>query len=161
MNDLPFETQQVLLRDAASRDTVTARRKRLLEILLRESYLTRSGLIARVEAGIKKSCFGESAWEDTFYRDMRLVKQALQAAGYELAYSRKKHNPGYYLRGREGINQSLRRSIQGAVDDVDNQQVAITRRLQPRERVQQGLSITDLANRVVAYRRQQREGLNA
>lgn len=161
MNDLPPEAQQILLLDAVTRDTVTARRKHILEILLRERYLTRAGLIARVEGIIKKGCFGEAAWEDTFYRDMRLVKQALQAAGHELAYSRKKHKPGYYLRGKKGISQPLRHRIQGAVGDVDNEQVAITRSLQPRERVQQGLSITDLANRVVAYRRQQREELHA
>ncbi len=157
MNDLPPETQQVILHDAAQRDMVTARRKLLLEILWHERYLTRTGLIARVEATLGKGCFGTSAWEDTFYRDMRIVKAAFSTAGFELAYSRKKDKPGYYLRGHASIHKSLRLAIAGAVSDVDSAQVAVTRQLKPVERIQQGFSISDLANRVVQYRRNQRE----
>ncbi|RMD65485.1 hypothetical protein D6833_02900, partial [Candidatus Parcubacteria bacterium] len=70
MEPLPPPIGQALLHDAARRDLVTARRKALCEILWRERYLTREGLIARVEALLGKNCFGRSAWEDTFYRDM-------------------------------------------------------------------------------------------
>ncbi|MEA3351230.1 MAG: hypothetical protein U9Q82_11455, partial [Chloroflexota bacterium] len=84
MKDLPLKAQNIILHDAVERDIVTARRKCLLEILWHERYLTRSGLIARVEAELVKGCFGKSAWEDVFYRDMRVVKKAFQAAGYEL-----------------------------------------------------------------------------
>ncbi|MBU0510558.1 MAG: hypothetical protein KKD28_08995 [Chloroflexi bacterium] len=161
MDNLPLETQKVILQDAVKRDTVTARRKHLLEILWGERYLTRAGLIARVEAALRKGCFGESAWEDTFYRDMRVVKQAFHTAGYVLAYSRSNDRTGYYLRGQANIDPVLRRIIGGAAAEVNADQVAITRQLQPWERVQQGFSITDLANQVVAYRRNQREVIHA
>ncbi|MEA3350715.1 MAG: hypothetical protein U9Q82_08860 [Chloroflexota bacterium] len=157
MENLPIEMQQVLLQDAAERDTVTARRKQLLEILWSERCLTRTGLIARVESVLRKGCFGESAWEDTFYRDMRVVKRAFRAAGYELAYSRSKDRPGYYLRGKGNISLALQRIIEGAAAEVNASQIAITCQLQPRARVQQGFSITHLAHQVVAYRRNQRE----
>ncbi|MBC8508077.1 MAG: hypothetical protein ISR58_05365 [Anaerolineales bacterium] len=157
MNDLPLETQQVILTDAAQRDIVTARRKQLLEILWRERYLTRSGLMARAEAFLGKGCFGKSAWEDTFYRDMRLVKKAFKAAGYELVYSRSKEKSGYYLRDEPSFHPLIQRAIVGAVAEVDAKQVAITSKFQPAQRVQQGFSISNLANQVVAYRQGQRE----
>ncbi|MBS3750493.1 MAG: hypothetical protein KGY39_03200, partial [Anaerolineales bacterium] len=90
---------RVLLEDAAERDRVTARRKLLTDILSRERYLTREDLMARVEVVLRKGCFGDAAWEDVFYRDMRVVKDAFLAAGHEVAYSRKKGRSGYYLRG--------------------------------------------------------------
>ena len=161
MKEIPQQAQNTILEDAVERDTVTARRKRLLEILWGERYLTRSGLITRVEASVGKSCFGESAWEDTFYRDMRVVKRAFYSAGYELAYSRSHNKPGYYLREQASVNPALKRAITGAVTEVDNRQITITRQLQPKERVQQGVSISNLANQVVAYRQSQREAAHA
>lgn len=161
MKPLPVQVQYIILEDAVARDTVTARRKRLLEILWNERYLTRSGLIARVEAELGKGCFGESAWEDVFYRDMRVVKKAFQAAGYELAYSRSQDKPGYYLREQARVSSAVRNAIDGAVAEVDLDQVTITRQLQPGERVQQGLSISNLANQVVTYRKTQREVVHA
>lgn len=152
MKDLPLEVQNIIFQDAVERDTVTARRKRLLEILWHERYITRTGLMVRVEAVSGKSCFGESAWEDTFYRDMRVVKRAFQAAGYELAYSRSHNCPGYYLRNQPSISPALKDAITGAVADVDPNQVAITRQLQLKKRIQQGFSISNLANQVVAFR---------
>ena len=89
--------KDVILQDATQRDITTARRVGLLETLWNERYLTRSQLIARVELRLGKKCFGISAWEDTFYRDMRFVKQAFEAAGYRLLYSRNKKQAGYYL----------------------------------------------------------------
>src|SRR5215217_7508914 len=97
---LPIVMKDDILQDAIQRDITTARRATLLEILLNERYLTRSQLIARVELRLGKNCFGVSAWEDTFYRDMHFVKQAFKAAGYRLLYSRKKEQLGYYLEGQ-------------------------------------------------------------
>src|SRR6266545_5572083 len=90
---LPTVMKDNILHDAIHRDITTARRTALLEILWNERYLTRAQLIARVELRLGKNCFGVSAWEDTFYRDMRFVKQAFEAVGYQLLYSRKKEQP--------------------------------------------------------------------
>ena len=60
----------VLLEDAITRDRTTARRAALLKILHQERYLTREQLIVRVEGILGVGCFGDSAWIDTFYRDM-------------------------------------------------------------------------------------------
>ena len=157
MDTLVQEIQQAIIDDATQRDIVTSRRKHLLEILWNERYLSRTGLIARVEALTRKNCFGESAWEDTFYRDMCFVKDAFRAAGYQLAYSRKKTKSGYYLRDQEEISSTLKSVIEGAVWEIDADQIAISSKFQPKVRVQQGLSITELANQVVAYRENIRE----
>ena len=74
------KAQEVILQDAIQRDLPTARRAALLEILWHERYLTRAQLMARVGLQLGKHCFGTSAWEDTFYRDMHVVKQAFKAA---------------------------------------------------------------------------------
>ncbi len=161
MKQIPPKAQKIVLDDAVSRDTVTARRKRLAEILWHERYLTRAGLIARVEAKLGKGCFGESAWKDVFYRDMRVVKKAFQAAGYQLVYSRSREKSGYYLREQDRVSSALRDIIYGVVADVDSAQVAVARQLEPGERVQQGFSISTLANQVVAYRQNQRESAHA
>jgi hypothetical protein len=73
---------EILLDDAISRDRTTARRATLLNVLQHERYLTREQLIIRVEGGLGKGCFGDTAWIDTFFRDMQIVKRALRAAGY-------------------------------------------------------------------------------
>lgn len=144
--------QQALLEDAAQRDLVTARRKLLVEFLSRERYLTRSGLMSRVEMVLGKGIFGKTSWEDVFYRDMKAVKKSFRAAGYDLAYSRNKTRSGYYLRGEGEIGQAVERQIKGAVDKIDPRQVEVTRTLSPAQRVQQGISITNLAHEVTAYR---------
>ena len=144
--------QQALLEDAAQRDLVTARRKLLVEFLSRERYLTRSGLMSRVEMVLGKGIFGNTSWEDVFYRDMKAVKKSFRAAGYDLAYSRNKTRAGYYLRGEGEIGKAVERQIKGAVDKIDPRQVEVTRTLSPAQRVQQGISITNLAHEVTAYR---------
>jgi hypothetical protein len=156
--ETPFRAAlQALLKDAAQRDLVTARRKLLVEFISRERYLSREALITRVETVLGKGCFGEAAWEDVFYRDMRVVKDSFRAAGYHLAYSRSQERPGYYLKGEEALGAEVARQIQGAVAEVDPRQTAVTRRLTPAERAQQGLSITHLAHRVTSFRETQRE----
>jgi hypothetical protein len=147
---------EVLLNDAVTRDRTTARRKTLLDILTRERFLTRSQLMMRVETVIGNSCFGASAWEDTFYRDMQVVKRALLAGGYHLAYRRSIRRRGYYLRDQPAIGEELSAALDGSIAEVDPAQIAILRRLSFRQRFQQGCSITNLAHRVVAYRVYQR-----
>lgn len=154
--DLPVKTHYALLEDAADRDRPTARRLCLLRILWQERYLTREGLIARVEGILGKGCFGETAWQDTFYRDMRVVKRALNEAGYKLAYSRTQSRSGYYLRNQPPLHPDLLRTLQGSLDEVDLGQIAVFRQLSSSERYQQGCSISDTARDAVAYRIQQR-----
>lgn len=153
----PEKASQTLLEDAAKRDQTTARRKCLLNILWRERHLTRAGLIARVEGVLEAGCFGANAWKDTFYRDMRIVKQAFKAAGYQLAYSRRLTRPGYYLRRHPPLHPDLVRILAGSISEVDPAQITIYRKLSPAERFRQGCSISDTARKIVAYRIQQRQ----
>lgn len=157
---LPNAAVRVLLDDTIGRDRTTARRNILLNILWCERFLTRKGLVARVEGELGNGCFGGSAWEDTFYRDMRVVKQAFRAAGYQLAYSRRKNRTGYYLRGEPHLHPGLARVVRGSLAEVDPAQIAIYRRLTPTDRFHQGCSISDTARRAVVFRLEQR-GLNS
>ena len=149
---LPIPLKDVILQDAIRRDVTTARRAALLEILWNERYLTRAQLIARVELRLGKHCFGISAWEDTFYRDMRFVKQAFEAAGYRLLYSRNKQRPGYYLDGQPALSSEIKQVLKGSASEVDQRQIDIYRNLSFAERFHQGCSISDTARKVVAYR---------
>jgi len=143
---------QVLLEDAVSRDRTTARRLALLNTLLHERYLTRSQLITRVEGKLGKGCFGYAAWKDTFYRDMSVVKRALRAAGYHLAYSRKPRQNGYYLRDQPTIDTELASALNGSIKEIDPNQINILKQLSFKQRFQQGCSVTNLACQVVAHR---------
>jgi hypothetical protein len=148
-----FATAQTLiLQDAMQRDLTTARRAALLEILWQERYLTRAQLMARVEQRLGKNCFGVSAWEDTFYRDMHVVKQAFKAAGFMLAYSRNKHQTGYYLEGQPALLPELKQILHSSLAEVDSRQIEIYQRLTPADRFRQGCSISDTARQVVAFR---------
>ena len=149
---LPNVMKDIILHDAIQRDITTARRAALLEILWNERYLTRSQLMARVELRLGKNCFGVSAWEDTFYRDMRFVKQAFDAVGYRLLYSRNKQQPGYYLDGQPALSPEVRQVLKGSAAEVDQRQIDIYRKLSSAERFHQGCSISDTARKVVAYR---------
>jgi hypothetical protein len=142
----------VLLQDAIERDITTARRAALLHILWNERFLTRSQLIARVEYQLGRDCFGVSAWEDTFFRDMRVVKQAFHAAGLVLEYSRKKEKHGYAVQGQQALSLEFKRMIQAGAAEVDQRQIDIYRKLSPAARFQQGSAISDTARNVVAYR---------
>ena len=149
---LPTVMKDAIVHDAVQRDITTARRVALLEILWNERYLTRSQLIARVELRLGKNCFGISAWEDIFYRDMRFAKQAFEAAGYRLLYSRQKEQPGYYLDGQPGLRSEIQQVLKGSAAEVDQRQIDIYRKLSFAERFHQGCSISDTARKVVAYR---------
>jgi len=144
--------KDAILHDAMHRDITTARRAALLEILWNERYLTRAQLIARVEFQLGKDCFGSSAWEDTFYRDMRFVKHAFDAAGYRLLYSRSKKQPGYYLDGQPILSLEFKQVLKTSTAEVDQRQIDIYCKLSFAERFYQGCSISDTARKVVAYR---------
>jgi len=152
ISTLPSVIKDAILQDAMQRDITTARRAALLEILWNERYLTRAQLIARVELRLGKKCFGVSAWEDTFYRDMRFVKQAFEAAEYRLLYSRKKEQPGYYLDGQPALRSEIQQELKSIAADVDQRQIDIYHKLSFAERFHQGCSISDTARKVVAYR---------
>jgi hypothetical protein len=153
---LPDATSKSLLADAAARDQATARRSLLCEVLWREGFVPRAGLMARVEAKLGRGCFGKSAWEDTFYRDMRAVKQAFRAAGYTLTYSRRRDRPGYHLLGRPALHPEVARALRGAISEIDTAQLAIYQRLGPAGRFRQGSAISDIAQRAVAHRLRER-----
>ena len=144
--------KDTIIQDAMQRDITTARRVALLEILWNERYLTRSQLSVRVGLRLGKNCFGISAWEDTFYRDMRFVKQAFESAGYRLLYSRNKQQPGYYLDGQPALSSEIKQALMGSAVEVDQRQIDIYRTLSFAERFHQGCSISDTARKVVAYR---------
>jgi hypothetical protein len=141
-----------LFRDAIERDITTARRATLLKILWNERYLTRLQLIARVEYQLGKNCFGLSAWEDAFYRDIRVVKKAFLAAGLTLVYSRSKERPGYYICDQDALSLEFMNIVKSSVAEVDQRQIDIYRRLSPAERFRQGSAISDTARNVVAFR---------
>jgi hypothetical protein len=146
------KAREIILQDVIQRDLATARRAALLEILWHERYLTRAQLITRVGLRLGKDCFGASAWEDTFYRDLQVVKKAFKAAGYTLAYSRSKPQTGYYLEGQPALAPELRQILRSSAAEVDPQQIEIYQRLSPADRFRQGCSISDTARNVVAFR---------
>ena len=126
---LPTVIKDAILHNAIQRDITTARRAALLEILWNERYCTRSQLIARVELRLGKGCFGTSAWEDTFYRDMRFVKQALKGAGFQLRYGRNKQQPGYYLDGQPALSSEIKQVLKDSAAEVDQRQIDVYRKL--------------------------------
>src|SRR5689334_24973611 len=83
---------------------------------------------------------------------MRFVKQAFEAAGYQLLYSRKKEEPGYYLEGQPVLRREIQQVLKGSAAEVDQRQIDIYRKLSFAERFHQGCSISDTARKVVAYR---------
>ncbi len=153
---------EVILHDAIQRDITTARRTALLQILWNERYLTRAQLIARVEYRLGRNCFGTSAWEDTFYRDMRVVKQAFQAEGHLLEYNRSKEHPGYYLHGQPALSPDFNQLVSASAVEADQRQIDIYQQLSPAARFRQGCVISDTARNVVTYRiRQENPKLTA
>lgn len=153
-----LEINAVLLEDAIGRDRTTARRSALARILLHENGLSRDQLIVRVEGLLGKGCFGGPAFQDTFFRDLQVVKRALHAAGYQLAY-RRGSSPGYYLRGQPEISSELAAKLDGCVQEIDPAQHRIFKQLSYQQRFQTGCSISNLARQVVANRIRQRNPL--
>ena len=148
LTNLPEATQSFLLHDAEKRDPVTARRSHLVRILFRERYLTRENLILRVEMLMGFACFGRKCWKDNFYRDIRVVKAALRQAGFDLKYSRDRENPGYYFAGEAPLHSDLKKEIAGALNEIDDQQIEIYKRIPPAQKFYQACSIIDMARKV-------------
>ena len=161
MNTLPRKVIDSLFQDAMERDLTTRRRAALLGILWNERYLTRRQLMMRVEYRLGKGCFGVAAWQDTFFRDMRVVKKVFAAAGLDLLYSRTREGRGYYVDGQAALSPEFKRTIQSSVEEVDARQIEIYRSLSPSARFTQGCAISDTARNVVAFRiQQQNPGLS-
>lgn len=148
----PPEAQRALLKDATVRDLTTARRVVLFEILFHERYLTRDQLITRVDGVLGRNAFGKSAWEDTFYRDIRAVKLAFRAAGYTLVYRRHKPHPGYHLVGEPPVSRQISEELAGAAAELYLPQMSIFKKMQPAERATLGISISEAARAAVTYR---------
>lgn len=151
-SSLPPKAREVILQDAVQRDLTTARRAALIELLWNERYLTRPQLIVRVEHKLGKGCFGKAAWEDSFYRDMRIVKQAFKAGGFHLAFSRNSQRGGYYLRDQPPLSPELSQLLKSCVSEVDPRQINIFHQMATADRFHQGCVISDTARHVVAYR---------
>ena len=147
-----IKAQGTILQDAIQRDLTTARRATLLEILWHERYLTRAQLMTRVGLRLGKDCFGVSAWEDIFYRDMHVVKRAFNAAGYKLVFGRNKPQSGYYIEGQPALSAELKQILRSSVAEADPRQIEIYQKLAPADRFRQGCSISDTARNVVAFR---------
>jgi hypothetical protein len=106
----------------------------------------------RVETLMGKTCFGEKSWEDTFYRDMRVVKAALRHAGHELKYSRKSEQPGYFIAGEPALHPDMQKALVAALNEVDPRQIAIYKNLPPAQKFFQACSIINLAKKVSSAR---------
>jgi hypothetical protein len=148
ITQLPESTQRYLLRDAEKRDPVTARRSYLARTLLRERYLTRENLMFRVESLMGFASFGEKSWKDNFYRDMRVVKAAMKRAGLDLKYSRAGDRPGYYIAGESFLHPDVKKEIAGALDEIDQEQIEIYKRISPTQKFYQACSIINLSKKV-------------
>jgi hypothetical protein len=151
-SSLSPKSREVIFQDTMHRDLTTARRTALLDLLWNERFLTRAQLITRVDQKLGESCFGKSAWEDNFYRDMRVVKRAFSAAELHLAYSRSKQRSGYYLVDQPPLSPELKQLLKSSVSEVDQRQIDIYHQLSPADRFYQGCAISDTARQVVAYR---------
>jgi hypothetical protein len=145
---LPETTQRYLLHDAEKRDPVTARRSHLARILLRERFLTRESLMFRVEFIMGFASFGKKSWKDNFYRDMRVVKAAIKRAGFDLKYSRAGDRPGYYIAGDAILHPDVKKEIAGALDEIDQEQIEIYKRISPAQKFYQACSIINLGKKV-------------
>jgi len=146
-----------LLDNASNREDTRTRRKRILRFLYNERYLTWKGISLRLEL-VSESFL--SWWDGNliaFILDMWFVRKAFFKIGYQLAYSLMGERQGFYLRGERELSPEMHRAIQGAVAEIDPRQVEITRRLTPAQRVQEGLSLTNLAHIVVRYRNEMRK----
>jgi hypothetical protein len=149
---IPPRSAAALLADFIARDGATARRTLLVKILLQERYLTRQQLIVRVEGVLGNGCFGASAWEDVFYRDMTVVKKALAAAGFRLGYSRSTAHPGYFFYGQPKVSVEFAELLRCSAAEVTPAQIAIFSRMSMADRFRLGCSATDTARNAVAYR---------
>ena len=74
--------------------------------------------MARVDLRLEKQCFGISAWDDTFYWDMRFVKRPFETAEYRLLYSRNKQQLGYCLEGKPALSSGFKQVLKSSAADI-------------------------------------------
>jgi len=146
----------ITLEDALSlhanpQDGPAGRRSVLLRLIWQESYLSRDGLKASVEAVLGRGCYG-ARWQRAFQRDIAVVRSVLATAGYRLAYDR--HRRGYHILGRPPLDEDLQQLIAGAAAEVDPRQIAIYRRLTPAQRMRQLAHLSDWLRRAERRRRE-------
>ena len=148
---LPDTLREAVLAEGSSHSLAAARRMTLLDLLWHESHLSGAGLMARTQALLHRGCFGRAALAG-FRRDMRALRRALAAAGYELKFSRRPGLGGYYIPGRPELAPELAASLDAAIRDVDPRQIQIASRLSPADRVRQASQLSD-GLRMMAVRR--------
>lgn len=140
------------LRARARVDRAGARQHALARLIWREAFLTRPGLIARVQDLLGRDCFGATP-RATLRRDLLRVRALLAQAGHRLARSRR----GYFVPGRPLLDEHLQKLIAGAVAEVDPRQIAILRTLSPAQRFHQAFSMIASAQQVGVYRLRKRQ----
>ena len=145
---LPEAAKSVLLPDVGEQYPAVIRRWHLANILFRERYLTREALMFRVESIMGFASFGEKSRKDNFYRDMRVVKAALKQIDFDLKFSRSMDKPGYYLAGEDSLHPDVKKEIAGALDEIDQEQIEIYKRISPSQKFYQACSIINLAKKV-------------
>jgi hypothetical protein len=87
---------------------------------------------------------------------MQVVKHALTAAGFKLAYSRNPKQPGYHLRNLPRVSMALKAILDKCVAEVNQSQLEISKKLTFAQRFQQGCPISNLSRNTVAHRNRQK-----
>lgn len=145
---LPEPAQRVLKPYAEKQNTATVRQWHLANFLFRERYLTCESLMFRVEFRMGFASFGGKNRKANFYRDMHIVKAALKLAGYKVKYSRHQEKPGYYIFGEASLHPDMKKEIDGALKEIDQEQIEIYKRISPAQKFYQACSIINLAKKV-------------
>jgi hypothetical protein len=153
---IPASLWLALLRDDLRRDPVTARRAALVSLIWCEAFLSKEGLMARVEAVLGRGCFGRAA-EATFQRDMRAIKQALATTNHQLKFARRSGSTGYYIQDRPPLEPEFAAHVRAAMAEVDAHQIEIQKRLAPAARVRQAGQLSDGLRRMAVRRWQTRK----
>lgn len=157
---LPLPVWQSFLFEAVQHHQTLQRRMTMLGILWNESGLSKPALLARVEALLGLGCFGQRSTL-AFARDIRFLRQVLEAAGYRLKYSRTRENLGYWIADRPALDTALEKKMSAAFAEVSPEQATIFARLTPAERVWQGATLSDqLRAQAVRRLRQDRPDLD-
>jgi len=145
---LPEPAQRILVPDKEKQNTAIVRYWHLANILFRERYLTCEALIFRVESIMGFASFGENNRKNNFYRDMRVVKAALKQIGFDLKFSRSEDKLGYYFAGEDSLHPDVKKELAGALDEIDQEQIEIYKRISPAQKFYQACSIINLAKKV-------------
>jgi hypothetical protein len=65
-----------------------------------------------------------------------------------LKYGRNRKSPGYYFSGEGALRPDVKKEIAGAFNKIDPEQVAIYKRISPKQRFCQACSIIEMARKV-------------